>query len=166
MLYKVSRSYARGSADQDDLVQEISLQLWRSFPGYDPRLPFLTWMYRVALNVAISYRRREGRRLSKQPVAVAPLLEIVTQEDAQATTRSAPAEGAGALQRDEDLQRLDQLVQALAPLDRALMLLYLDEQPHAEIAAVLGLSVSNVGTKISRLKRRIRRDWNRSANGD
>ena len=63
LLYKVCRTFGREPADRDDLAQEITAQLWRSFPSFDERAAFSTWMYRIALNVAISYQRRERTRV-------------------------------------------------------------------------------------------------------
>ena len=62
ILYKVCNSYCRNPSDRDDLAQEITVQLWRSFGAFDQRLRFSTWMYRIALNVAISFYRRENTR--------------------------------------------------------------------------------------------------------
>lgn len=70
MVFKVANSYAAGAADREDLAQEITVQLWRAFPGYDPTRPFSTWLYRIALNVAISHLRREGPR-QRQTVPLA-----------------------------------------------------------------------------------------------
>lgn len=142
IMFKVAAVYARGEEDRHDLAQEIALQVWRSFDSYDGERRFSTWMYRVALNVGLSHARRE--REKGQPLD-ADLIDSLP----------------GGIPIDEPDERLVQLARAiemLAPLDRALMLLYLDELSHAEIAAVLGISESNVGTRIARLKQRLRRD--------
>ncbi|MBS0327894.1 MAG: RNA polymerase sigma factor [Proteobacteria bacterium] len=110
IIHNVAYSYSRASSDRDDLAQEICLQLWRSFPGDDSARSFSTWMYRVALNVAISQVRRAYQ---------------------------------------DDLRRLE-------PLNRAVIMLYLDERIYSEIAAIAGLSETSVATKISRSKRRLR----------
>lgn len=148
ILQKTSRAYAFGEPDRDDLSQEIAVALWRSFPHYDDRLPFSTWMYRVALNVAISFARRQTvrRRHGADP-------ELVEE---------APDPGGGAA-RDRELQLLDRFLAGLGELDRALMLLYLDGRRHGAIAEVLGISESNVGTRIGRLKERLRRELDANA---
>jgi RNA polymerase sigma-70 factor (ECF subfamily) len=143
IVWHVARLYSRGRDDQRDLAQEICLQLWRSFARYDAARKFSTWMYRVALNVAISHRRSARARDD----ATEPLEE----ELAQTWTDSAQD---AALR--ERLRELHALIAQLGPLDRALMLLLLDECSYAEIAEVMGLSVTNVATKISRLKQRLR----------
>jgi RNA polymerase sigma-70 factor (ECF subfamily) len=145
ILYKIAASYSRNPADREDLAQEIVAQLWRSFDSYDESYRFSTWMYRVALNVAISFNRRETRRLRS----------VVAAEDVVMEFESVPTESSA---REDDIQLLWQLIRQLDELDRALIVLYLDGNPHATIAEVLGISETNVGTKINRIKQRLRRD--------
>src|SRR5262249_48817341 len=116
------------------------VQLWRSFDRYDERLKFSTWMYRIALNVAISFVRAEVRRL-RHTVPAESILEI-------------PAPKAPEL--DESLQLLYGFIAKLDLLDRALILLYLEGHPHDTMAQILGISETNVGTKIGRIKERLR----------
>jgi RNA polymerase sigma factor (sigma-70 family) len=145
ILYKVAGAYARNPEDRRDLVQEMAVQLWRSFPRYDARLRFSTWMYRVVLNVAISYSRRETVRARHAAPTEASLLEV-------AADLSAATPG------DDDLRLLDRFLGRLDELDRALLLLYLDGNRHDAIAEVLGISETNVGTKLGRIKERLRRE--------
>ena len=137
MLVQISHAYGWTEEERKDLRQEILTQLWRAFPSYDPRRRFSTWMYRIALNVAISSsrRRREHVLLEAAPAA------------------QGPGEGSELEQR---LRSLRQMVAGLPPLERALVLLYLDERSQKEIAEVLGISESNVSTKIHRIKQRLR----------
>ncbi len=144
LLYKVARAYGRTAADRDDLVQEMVAQAWKSFPRYDARWRFSTWLYRIALNVAISFQRRESTRRQHLAPAGAEMLEVIGQPDTE------PA---------EDVALLYQFIGRLDPLNRALMLLYLDGQSQGEIAEVLGISVSNVSTRVGRLKARLRDDF-------
>jgi len=143
ILYKVAGAYGRSPEDRQDLVQEMTAQLWRSFERYDERFRFSTWMYRIALNVAISFVRRETVRA--RHAAPAPILEV-------SADVSAAAPG------DADLRLLDGFLRRLDELDRALLLLYLDGIRHDAIAEVLGISESNVGTKLGRIKQRLRRE--------
>ncbi|MBK6407681.1 MAG: sigma-70 family RNA polymerase sigma factor [Holophagales bacterium] len=145
ILFKVASSYCQSTADRQDLVQEMVAQLWRSFDRYDERYRFSTWMYRIALNVAISFYRSEARRSRFHVPAEDTLLEI-------------PAEAAGSTGSDDDLRLLQHLIGQLEALDRALVLLYLDGNRYDTIAEILGISETNVGTKISRIKQRLRRD--------
>lgn len=145
ILYKVAGAYCRNPADRPDLMQEIAAQLWRSFGRYDERYRFSTWMYRIALNVAISFYRGETRRSRNTVPAEDSVLEIA-------------AEDAGAGGDDANLQLLHQLIGRLDELDRALVLLYLDGNRHDTIAEVLGISETNATTRLSRIKQKLRRD--------
>jgi RNA polymerase sigma-70 factor (ECF subfamily) len=143
IVFKVAGTYARHPEDRADLAQEIAAQLWRAFPGYDATRSFSTCMDRIALNVAISQGRNRGLRQG----LVEPL------EEAHADVAGDDGDGHGTAEAGRVLQRL---IAALEPLDRALLLLYLDERPQREIAEVLGISESNVATRIGRLKQRLR----------
>jgi RNA polymerase sigma-70 factor (ECF subfamily) len=143
MLFKIANSYCRNRADQDDLVQEMVLQLWRSFGRYDERLRFSTWMYRVALNTAISYWRKESRRRRG----------TLTDRDAVVRLATEPPE---ATSLQEDLALLHEWIGQLNELDRAVILLYLDGNRYDTIAEILGISQTNVGTKINRIKQKLR----------
>ncbi|KQO02259.1 MULTISPECIES: RNA polymerase sigma factor [Stenotrophomonas] len=145
ILVKVAGSYARQREDREDLAQEIAAQLWRAWPGYDPARPFSTWMYRIALNVAISQLRGRARTPTLQAAADDPLDTL-------------PDPAAHDPDRAQQVERLYRFIHALPPLDRALMLLHLEECPQREIAEVLGLSATNVATKIGRLKARLRNE--------
>lgn len=141
IVFKVANSYAAHPEDRADLAQEIAAQLWRAWPGYDSRRTVTTWMYRIALNVAISHLR--GRSLRDRH-------HVPLDEDLHDTGGD---DGSG---MDHDVRLLQRVIARLAPMDRALMLLYLDERSQREIAEVLGISETNVSTKIGRLKQRIR----------
>lgn len=140
---KVARSYCWHVDDRDELVQEIVTQLWRAYPGYDESKAFATWMYRVALNVAISWVRKNSLR-QRHMVALGDDVDRVADP-------TAPAHD------DERVVFLEAFIRQLEPLDRALMLLYLEERSYADIADILGITETNVATKISRLKQRVRK---------
>ena len=143
ILYKICNSYCRNPVDREDLAQEIVSQLWQSFRSFDGRVQFSTWMYRVALNVAISWYRRERTRTSHIFPAGERLLDV--------------AEGAEA--DPDDIRFLYQFIETLDELNKALILLYLDGHTNREIGQVLGISETNVGTKISRLKTTMRQEF-------
>ncbi|MBK7643064.1 MAG: sigma-70 family RNA polymerase sigma factor [Planctomycetes bacterium] len=142
ILHKVSRAYCAGREDRADLVQEIVVQLWRSFASFEGRAKFSTWMYRIALNVAISFQRRNRANGRDRAHADGELLQYV----------AAPEPEPGSEAIDELYRRIARF----EDFDRALILLYLDGNPHAAIAEVLGISLTNVATRISRLKERLR----------
>lgn len=147
IVFKIANTYCPEGEERDDLVQEICLQLWRSYPGYDTERRFSTWMYRVALNTAISFARTARARERR----------VVALDDPEAGA-GATAEAPPARQPDERIARLYRFLHGLAELDRALVVLYLEERTYREIAEVLGISETNVGTKLSRLKQMIRHD--------
>lgn len=142
-LYKVAYIYCRDIEERRDLIQEMAIQLWRSFDRYDGRASASTWTYRVAMNVAISHRRREGRRLR----ADAPLEIGLNVADAES-----------AFGREDDRNSvLRALIDGLDEMTRGLVLLYLDGFNHAEIADMLGTTAGNVGTRLSRIKLELQR---------
>ena len=143
IVFKVANMYCRNPEDRRDLAQEIGTQLWRSFPGYDATRSFSTWMYRIALNVGISFARQAGHR-ERHSVSIDDSAIDAIDENA---TLSEP---------DERVRALHRFIDQLDVLNRALMLLYLDDRSYREIAEVLGISETNVATKINRLKQRIR----------
>lgn len=144
LVYRVAAAYAPAAGEREDLAQEIIAQLWKAFPAFDRTRRFCTWMYRIALNVALSHVRRENRRGVHEP------LDASAEKLADERT---PAPDAG-----DRLALAQRLIAGLSELDRALLLMHLDDHSHREIADVLGISESNVSTKLHRLKQRLRRD--------
>ena len=144
IVFKVANTYARLPEDRADLAQEIAAQLWRAWPKYDPTRSVTTWMYRVALNVAISHVRVQSVR---QRHHVVPLDDDL-HDLADAATPDHESE--------QHMRLLQAFIARQPPLERALLLLYLEERPQREIAEILGITESNVSTKIGRLKQRIR----------
>ncbi|MCX4247954.1 RNA polymerase sigma factor [Paraliomyxa miuraensis] len=141
IVLKITHTYCRNQADREDLGQEIIGQLWRAFPSYDPARSFSTWMYRIALNVAISRMRYQVRRPTV-PLGDAPH-EL--------------ADGADdALEHDQRVLALYRFIDALDEMNRALLLLYLEDHSNSDIADILGITATNVSTKLNRLKNRMK----------
>jgi RNA polymerase sigma-70 factor (ECF subfamily) len=142
IVLKIAASWCEHPADRADLAQDIALQLWRAWPTWDTSRPFATWMYRIALNVAISHKRCAGSR---------PAHDAIDDEHAHI---------AGAADVDtearEQLEHLQRAMRALGPLDRALLLLHLDGNDHATAGEVLGVSAGNVATRLTRIRERLR----------
>jgi len=145
IAFKVANIYARSAHDRADLAQEIAAQAWRAFPGYEAQRSFSTWLYRIALNVAISFARN-ARRRDEHAVALDEELHDI------GVDTTADEDG------DERVRALHRVIDRFDPLNRALLLLYLDERSQREIAEILGITETNVATKIGRLKQRIRAD--------
>lgn len=138
VIYKVANSFCRDGEDRKDLVQEIILKLWKSFETHKEQFKHSTWIYRIALNTAISCYRKEKTRTRLN----APLSENLFNmadfgEDRQPAQMTI---------------HLNRFIAELKELDRALMLLYLEEKSHKEMAAIMGITETNVATKIGRLK--------------
>jgi RNA polymerase sigma factor (sigma-70 family) len=143
IVFKAINTYCWRLEDRDDLAQEIAAQLWKAWPKYDPSRPFTTWMYRIVLNVAISFVRREVQNRK----VFTPFDEELHEAVPQPQTDPDAA---------DQMVRLQRFIASEPPFERALLLLYLDEKSQKEIAEILGITSTNVSTKISRLKQRIR----------
>lgn len=147
IIYKIARSYCKDPDDKKDLIQEILFQLWKSFDKFDSSYKFSTWMYRIALNVSISFYRKETlRRQINQP-----LPESVLYLKEENTTKDL----------NNNLDQLHQFIQELKELDRAIIILYLEGNNQQDIAEILGLTVTNVSTKVSRIKEHLKQKFSR-----
>ncbi len=136
ILFKVAHAYAFEHADRQDLFQEIVIQIWRSVDAFRGESSVPTWMYRVALNTAIAWTRKEDRhQRGKQPLAVV--------EGLLTTASAAP---------DPRVEWLYRQIAQLKDVDRSVALLLLDGFSYREIAAIVGITESNVGVKINRIK--------------
>lgn len=141
ILFKVAKAYCPNEEEQQDLVQEMMIQIWQSLQRYDPRYKISTWLYRIALNVAISHFRKNKVHQRKQGTlqGQTPLSEDSDQPE-----------------KEQQLRLLEQFIEELKELDKALMVLYLEDRSYAEIAEIIGISVSNVATKIGRIKDKLK----------
>ena len=139
-LERLARAYERDPDKRRDLLQEIHIALWRSLARFDGRCSLRTWVYRVAHNTATSKVLR--------PQTNAP--SIVALDDSLESIAEASAEEV--LDRRRALERLHDLIAQLKPLDRQVMLLYLEQLDAASIAEITGLSAANVATKVRRIK--------------
>jgi RNA polymerase sigma-70 factor (ECF subfamily) len=133
LVYKICHLYTNDRDDRDDLFQDIVLQLWRAFPSFRKESLITTWMYRVALNTAISWFRREKRKPGVQRISGA---ELQLAE----------------LEPTPESEVLHQAIQHLTQVEKAIIILYLDEKSYQEISEVMGITLSNVGVKINRIK--------------
>jgi RNA polymerase sigma-70 factor (ECF subfamily) len=140
-VLKVARAYTLTAEDGRDLAQEILLQVWRSLPQFRGRASATTWCYRVALNTALAWHRKERRRQTRQQ----PLLD----------GENLPASGdipREAAQRDL-VERLYDAIRRLPGAEAALVLLHLDGLSYRQMAEVLGISEGNAGVKLNRAKK-------------
>jgi RNA polymerase sigma factor (sigma-70 family) len=141
ILYKVARAYCPNEEDRQDLIQEIMIQVWQSIHRYNNQFKISTWFYRISLNVAISFYRKSTTRANKYT--------MLSEQTAQIPIEDKTAD-------EIQLNLLEQFISELKEIDKGLMILYLEDKSHAEIAEILGMSISNVGTKIGRIKNRLK----------
>ena len=141
IINKVIRVYGGDTEDRKDLFQEIVYQLWRSYGSFKGEARLSTWIYRVALNTAITSLRKR-----KRVPQHAELDDQFVQLSASFDTPD----------RSERVQQLYSAIRTLGDVDRALVMLYLEELSYKEIADVLGLTEDNVGVKLNRIKTRLR----------
>jgi RNA polymerase sigma-70 factor (ECF subfamily) len=149
IIYKIVNSYCQNREDRKDLEQEIIIQLWNSFDKYNADYKYSSWMYRIALNVAISYYRKEKKWFAKNDFYNENSIYSVTDEN----------ENENETALDDNIKLLQKFINNLNELNKALMLLYLEEKPYDEIAEILGITKTNVATKISRLKLKLKREF-------
>lgn len=140
IIYKICNSYCADKDSRDDLAQEIVYHLWKSFGSFNDAYKFSTWMYRVALNVAISFYRQELKFSNHYSISEGLLF-----------FEEQPGE-----ETETNLQLLQGFINELKEIDKAIILLYLDDKPHREIALITGFTETNVATKINRIKEQLR----------
>ncbi|WP_278354292.1 RNA polymerase sigma factor [Chryseobacterium gleum] len=140
IVYKASRIYADSVEDREDLQQEILIQLWKSYQNFKGNSEFSTWMYRVAINTAITYLKKEKQRSGSHTEV--PHHFEVQQEDYN------PA-------KDRQLEIFYSAVQELNPLEKAVIFYFMEGMSHKEIGNNLGLSEGNARVKLSRTKEKI-----------
>jgi RNA polymerase sigma factor (sigma-70 family) len=145
LIYKICYSYCYNPDLRKDLEQEILLQLWRSFNKFDGRVKISTWMYRIALNTAISFLRND-KKFENQKLSIDEAIISLTSNEYE-------------VEQDENVALLYEFINMLNELDKALILLYLDDFKHKEISAVLGISESNVSTKMHRIKNNLKEQF-------
>ncbi|MBL7850145.1 MAG: sigma-70 family RNA polymerase sigma factor [Cyclobacteriaceae bacterium] len=134
ILYKVIRLYVRHEEDERDLFQEILFQAWRSFPNFKGNSKFSTWLYRVALNTVLTFKRR-------------PQVVIAHEDLSQLKTSTADKQRA-----DEESEALYQAIRELNEIDRMIISLHLDGYLNEEIAEIAGLTKNNAAVKLHRIK--------------
>ena len=138
-IYKVCYMYANDQDDLNDLFQETVLNLWKGFPNYRGDSKLTTWVYRIAMNTCITYLRHESHRPQTVPMTANVASQMAADEDTEAR-----------------LQELYRLINRLGKLERALILLWLEERSYQEMADILGLSKANVAVKLNRIKEKLR----------
>ena len=141
IILKISRAYTKTTHDREDLINDIALELWKAYPNFKGASKISTWIYRISLNISMNYRRRKKSNL------------LFLSETNQFYTSSW-------LQDKEDNEQTDLLyecIDELTEFNKAIIILYLDGNSHDEISTITGISKTNVGTRISRIKEQIKK---------
>jgi RNA polymerase sigma-70 factor (ECF subfamily) len=150
ILHKVNLIYFRNETDREDNFQEIVYQLWKSYPGLRNRKSIGSWFYAVSINTSISRLRNKSRIEYREELPESP---DTTDIDAETS-------------REDSLSLLLSGIQNLNEIDKSIMLLYLEEKSYDEIAEILGMSKTNVGTRINRAKETLKKTLNILNNGN
>ena len=137
ILHKISFVYSNCRADRDDLCQEITLQLWKYYPSFKGESEFSTWMYKVALNTAISLTKK-------------PSLFTYSTDD-----HDIPVDTEHSMDMNEEIQVLYMAISRLRKVEKAIVLLWLEEKSYEEIADTIGITVKSVSVKLVRVKAKL-----------
>ena len=146
VLYKVINIYCRNPEDKKDLEQEILIQLWRSFDSYNGQYKVSTWVYKIAMNISISFYRGNITRKSRTSPISESIFQIAGQIDSS-------------ISLDEERKFLYDLINQLDEFSKEILILYLEDYSYKEIAEIVGITESNVGTKINRIKNKLQENY-------
>ena len=141
IIIKICRAYTNSQEDFEDYYQEVCLQIWRSRYKFKEQSEWSTWIYRISLNVCLTLLKGEKR---KQKYVLTQNLPDQLIEDSKTYT-------------DEDLNHLFEAIKKLSEIDRAVILLYLEEKSYQEIADIMGTNTNNIGVRIKRIKERLKK---------
>lgn len=142
ILIKLSRVYTKVAQDRDDLINDITLELWKSFESFNGDSKISTWIYRVAINTSMNYKRKKRNDLlfvSLNDFKKEDVFPWLAEQD-----------------NSSELEILYNCIDELNEINKAIILLYLDGNSHDEISEIMGISKTNVGTRIGRIKKQIK----------
>jgi RNA polymerase sigma factor (sigma-70 family) len=139
IIHRICKSYFKEEELRKDVYQDIVYQLWKAYPSFKGLSKFSTWMYRIALNTAITYHRKAQRQPEE--------LRLTDQADRIATSDTGDLE--------EQVGQLYAAINTLNDIEKAIVLLYLDEHSYEEIAAICGMNAKNIGVRLVRIKKKL-----------
>ena len=142
IIQKLCRGYSNSNEDFEDNMQEVCYQLWKSIDRFSGKSKSGTWVYRLTLNVCLYNLSKRKKRIDK-PVEHG--LIVITSDNQKKNHDT-----------EKSVQLLYDSIAELSPIDRAIIMLYLEKKKHAEIAAIVGLSIANVGVKVNRIKKKLK----------
>ncbi len=146
IIFKITTIYADSADDQKDLYQDIVIQLWRAYGSFREESKLSTWLYRVALNTAITRLRKEKKSGTKVPIDQVILNHSHSPD----------------IEQEEKIKELYRSIEALNEMDKGVVLLILEEKSYEEIAEITGLTISNVGTRLNRIKKKLKKQMTTS----
>lgn len=141
MIFKISKMYVDGKTDREDLFQEIIFQTWKAYPSFQGKSEFSTWLYRVALNTAIVFLKKEKKR---------SLFSRQETEEFQVKDEEYNAE------KDQKIEQLYKAIHQLNAIDKALIFYALEDYSHREVATQMGISEVNARVKLNRAKNKLK----------
>lgn len=141
IIIKICRAYSNSQEDFEDYYQEVCLQIWRSRKNFNGNSEWSTWIYRLSLNVCLTLLKKDKKRNEQYFISDALPANLIQGNQ---------------VFLDEDLQQLYNGIKQLSEIDRAIILLYLEERPYKEIAKIIGTNTNNIGVKIKRIKERLK----------
>ena len=151
LIHKVAAMYYKNKADQEDAFQEILVNLWKAYPTFRGESKITTWMYRVALNTVISGFRKAANRVHRNRSDVSISDELVK------PSSDGPSK--------DDVDVLYQAIDQLTDIEKAVIMLYMEEKTYEDIAEIMGMTRTNVGVKINRIKKKLHNLYKELANG-
>jgi len=151
LIRKVAAMYYKNLADQEDAFQEILVNLWKAYPTFRGESKVTTWMYRVALNTVISGFRKASNRVHHNRSDLNISDELIKPEREQIAS--------------EDIDVLYQSIEHLTDIEKAVIMLYMEEKTYDDIAEIMGMTRTNVGVKINRIKKKLQKLYKELANG-
>ncbi len=148
IIIKICRAYTHNQTDFEDYYQEVCLQIWKSRNNFKGKSEWSTWIYKLSLNVCLTLQKK--KKLSTKPLA-----------DTEVALLKADSEPH---RKDDNFTALYSAIRQLSEVDRAVILLYLEEKSYQEIAEVLGTNATNIGVRINRIKKRLKKILNGKIN--
>jgi RNA polymerase sigma-70 factor (ECF subfamily) len=142
LLHKVCNVYGHTRHDREDLFQEVIVQLWKAWPNFRAESKFSTWLYRIALNTAISGLRKQKNHIASFEPDRIPT-EILDESDYR--------------EKEEKLQQLYQSIRKLSVIEKAIVMLYLEDKSYEEMEDILGINQNNLRVKMNRIKEKLRK---------
>jgi len=146
IIIKICRAYTNTQEDFEDYYQEICLQIWRSKDNFKEQSAWSTWIYRLSLNVCLTFLKKKKNNKQNDNSDILPDEVLV---DSKAFS-------------DESLNQLYEAIKQLSEIDRGIILLYLEEKSYQEIADIMGTNTNNIGVRITRIKDRLKKKLNQS----